>query len=308
MSILMPRIAARLFGEPLAIDAGKLQAILLGLGGRIVEGGVSLADVTAFEHHAFAAGRPSDLAGVADNRLGRRMEAAGRSPLTLVDNVAVIPVEGTLVHKGGFIGQSSGETSYEGIQTQLQAAMNALSVKGVVLEVDSGGGEVAGAFATASMIRQLSAAKPTLAILSDFALSAGYLLAAQARQIVMPLTGAAGSIGVVAMHADLSGKLEKDGVKVTLISSGAHKVAGHPAAPLAEDARADIQSRVDASRLHFANAVAAGRGPRLTAEAALATEARIYSGPDAVRAGLVDGIIDPVDAFRAFVARVNGGR
>jgi transposase len=65
-----------------------------------------------------------------------------------------------------------------------------------VFEVDSLGGELAGAFETADLIARLSAEKPTLAILTDHALSAGYLLASAARQIIMPEHGRAGSIGV----------------------------------------------------------------------------------------------------------------
>ena len=57
-------------------------------------------------------------------------------------------------------------------------------------------------------------------------MSAGYVLASQADRIVLPRTGAVGSIGVVVMHADLSGQLSDAGVTVTLIHSGAHKVDG----------------------------------------------------------------------------------
>lgn len=302
MTILMPHIAERLFNEPLMVDAGKLAAIFCGLGGRLVEGGVELPGVEPLHHAAFANGRPSDFMGKVGEPL-RRM-TSDRRIYNQVGPVAIIPVEGTLVHKGKYIGQSSGQTSYEGLQAQIARAREDDSVRAVVLEVDSAGGQVNGAFETARMIRELSAAKPTLAILTDVALSGGYLLASQARRIVMPDTGQAGSIGVVTAHIDMSQKLEKDGVRVTLISSGAHKTTGHPAAPLGDEARASLQARVDAVRNLFAAEVAQGRGKRLDRDAALATEAQVYQGEDAVRAGLVDGVIDPQAAFRAFVKSV----
>jgi signal peptide peptidase SppA len=301
MTILMPHIAERLFNEPLMVDVGKLSAILVGLGGRIVDGGVELSGVAPRDHVAFASGRPSDHMGKVGEPL--RHMTSDRRIYSQVGPVAVIPVEGTLVHKGKWIGQSSGQTSYEGLQAQITRAREDDAVKAVVLEVDSAGGQVAGAFETARMMRELSAAKPTLAVLTDFALSAGYLLASQARRIVMPDTGAAGSIGVVTLHADLSKKLERDGIKVSIIQSGAFKSEGNPAEPLTDDSRSAIQARVDATRELFA-AAGEGRGARLDRAAAMATEARIYQGEEARSIGLVDGIIDPQTAFRAFLKSV----
>ncbi len=307
MTLLMPHIASRLFGAELMVDPGKLQAFLIGLGARIVEGGVSLEGIAAVNHVAFQGGRPSEAMGKLGDPIGSAYERAnaGDRLVQRIGNVGVIGVEGTLVHKGKFIGQASGETSYEGLQAQIARAGRDPNIKGVVFEVDSFGGQVNGAFETAAMIGQLSAQKPTLAILTDFALSAGYLLASQARQIVMPETGAAGSIGVLTIHADMSKKLEQDGVKVTLIASGKHKTDGDPTQPLPDDLRAAMQARVDRRRDQFAAAVAAGRGSRLPVQKVLATEAQVYHGEDAVAAGLVDGIIDPQVAFSEFVKSVN---
>jgi signal peptide peptidase SppA len=307
MTLLMPRIASRLFGEPLMVDAGKLAAIMAGIGGRVVEGGIVLPNVTAIDHAAFARGRPSEQLGIVGDPMGRAVEAAaarGSRVFDMVGSTAIIAIEGTLVGKGKWIGQDSGETSYEGIQAQVGRATRDPSVKSVVFEVDSFGGE-GGSYAldTAAAIARLSAQKPTLAILTDFAMSAGYLLASAARQIVMPETGAAGSIGVISMHVDQTKRLEDQGYKVTLITAGAHKADGHPALPLSEAYRAEMQARVDRLYALFTDAVGVYRGTRLTREAAVSTEARIYSGEAAVAAGLVDGIGNPADMFSAFVAR-----
>lgn len=309
MTILMPQIAARLFGEPLMVDAGKLAAILAGIGGRVAEGGFVLPGVAPVDHVAFAQGRPSDSMGVVGDRFDRALTAfearEGVNVLDQVGGVAIIPIEGTLVQKGKWLGTSSGDTSYEGVRALVARAMRNDSVKGVVLEVDSYGGEVAGAFETAAMIAQLSKAKPTLAIMTDFAFSAGYLMASAARQIVMPPGGGAGSIGVIAMHADFSKQLEQDGINVTLITAGAHKADGSPFKPLDEKVLAEIQSRVDASYERFTSAVGTHRGVRLPGAAARATEARTYVGEAAVAAGLVDGIAEVDEAFREFVNRVS---
>lgn len=311
MTILMPQIAARIFNVPLMIDAGKAAAIMAGIGGRVVENGVVLDDVETINHVAFQNGQPS--MGRVGDPLGRAYEAAGEASrmVMTIDNIAVIPIEGTLVHKGKFLGQSSGETSYEGLQARIGRARRMYrsgQIKGAVFEVDSFGGEVAGAFDTSDMIFAMSAEMPTLAILTDHAFSAGYLLASAARQIVLPETGGAGSIGVIAMHADFSQKLEKQGIKVTVLSSGARKADGHPALPLSAAAMADTQASIDRGRDLFAEKVAAYRGARLTKGMALSTEARTYRGQDAVDAGLADGVMRPTDAFDEFVSAVNQGR
>lgn len=305
MTFLMPNIAARLFNEPLAVDASKLSAFMAGLGGRIVGGGLVLPGVAPVDHKAFAGGRPSERAGTVGEPFAAAVinaEQRGAKILQRHKSVGIIPIEGTLVQKGKWLGQSSGETSYEGIRAQVSVARADPSVKAVILEVDSYGGEVAGAFETAEALRQLSVEKPTLAILTDFAFSAGYLLAAQARRIVMPPGGGAGSIGVVAMHLDMSRKLEQEGVAVTLIHAGAHKVDGSPVQPLDPAVRAEIQAGVDAAYGRFLDAVAAGRGPRLTRKAAKETEAKTYRGAEARRAGLVDGIAEVDAAFQRFVS------
>lgn len=303
--MMMPHVASRIFGVPLMIDPGKAAAILAGIGGRVVDGGFELAGIEAIKHVAFANGRPS--MGRLGDPLGNAFENAGEGHRLLhkVDGIGVIPIEGTLIHKGKWLGSYSGDTSYEGVQARVMRAQRDPSVRGVVLEIDSHGGEVAGAFDTAQMIAELSAQKPTLAILTDFAHSAAYLMASAARQIVMPETGGAGSIGVITLHADLSQKLEKQGIKVTVISSGAFKADGHPALPLDSRVLAEAKAAVDRTRDVFAGAVGAYRGKRLDKAAALATEARAYRGEDAVRAGLVDGIARPSEAFAAFVSSVN---
>ncbi len=312
MHLRHSHIAARLFNTPLMVDAGKAAAIVAGLGGRIMvgtEGGpvdFVVEGAPAVDHVAFATGRPSQQMGRLGDPLGQRFEDSGRGDdiLNRFGAIAVIPIEGTLVHKGAWLDTYSGETSYEGIQTQVLRAARDERVRGVVFEVDSFGGEVAGAFDTAEMIAELSAQKPTLAILTDYALSAGYLLASAARQIVLPESGYAGSIGVIAMHVDFSRAIENDGIRVTVMSSGARKADGSPFKPLDEAVKSRWQDELDQGRELFATTVARFRGRRLSKTAALATEADVYRGEDAVEAGLADGVIRPSVAFEEFVERV----
>ena len=295
--MLHARIAARAFNTPLLVEPSKALAFLSGLGPRILGQHVETVDSDgALDGAAYLPARASILAG----NLTERLQQHGNTPYPVVDGIAVIEIAGVLIHRGGWIGQSSGQTSYEGIAAQIEAAARDPSVRAVALEIDSFGGEVAGVFDLADRIRAIRGTKPVWAFVAEHAFSAGYALASQADRILLPRTGAVGSIGVVVMHADLSGQLDQDGVQVTMIHSGNHKVDANPYEPLPEHVRDNIQREIDVLRSLFAETAAAGRAGRLNQEAALATEAATYRGTDAIAAGLADEVIDLTRGFARF--------
>ncbi len=295
------QIAQRAFNTPLMVDPAKALAFLSGLGPRITGQEITFQGLAVEADDQTAASLPA-RASLFGNGLAQRHQRNGIQPFTMIDGIAVIEIAGTLVHRGGWIGQSSGLTSYEGIAAQLQAAMSDPGVRGIALDIDSFGGEVAGAFDLADRIRAARAQKPIHAFVAEHALSAGYVLASQADRIILPRTGAVGSIGVVALHTDMSGALDQKGIAVTLIHAGAHKIDANPYQPLPEAVHDQMQRELEVVRFLFAETVAAGRGDRLTQAAALATEAAVFRGADAIAAGLADDLADPVTAFHAFAA------
>ncbi|WER11201.1 S49 family peptidase [Rhodobacter capsulatus] len=304
------QIAQRAFNTPLMVDPAKALAFLSGLGPRITGQEITFQGlefdsvdlpVPAAEHI-----NPPAHASLFSNDLAQRHQRNGSQPYAVVDGIAVIEITGTLVHRGAWIGQSSGLTSYEGIAAQLQAAVADPGVRGIALDIDSFGGEVAGAFDLADRIRAARAQKPVHAFVAEHALSAGYVLASQTDRIILPRTGAVGSIGVVALHTDMSGAMDQKGIAVTLIHAGAHKIDANPYQSLPEAVHDQMQRELEVVRFLFAETVAAGRGDRLTHAAALATEAAVFRGADAIAAGLADDLADPVAAFHAFAAAPRG--
>lgn len=304
MSFAYAQVSQRIFDTPLMYDERKAETFVRALGPRATGGEVFIANgAGGIDHTAFEHGRPS--AGKVGNRMTRVFQKAERLPFDVVENVAIIPIEGTLIHKGAWIGSSSGETSYQGLMTQVEMARRSKSIKGVVFEVDSYGGEVNGGFEAAAAIQQLSKEKPTVSILTDYAYSAGYLLASQARQIIMPEFGGAGSIGVIMLHADYSRHFEQEGVKVTIIRAGKHKAEGNPYEGLSERQAERWQVQVEVMRDKFAETVAKGRNRRISKAKALATEADAFDARESLSLGLVDAIADPIEAFEAFIKETN---
>ncbi|KGJ23545.1 S49 family peptidase [Paracoccus sanguinis] len=295
------QIAQRVFNTPLMVDPAKALAFLTGLGPRITGREITVEGMPVDPADQATATLPARASLFSDD-LTSRQARNGSQPFAVVDGIAVIEIAGTLVHRGAWIGQSSGLTSYEGIATQLQAAVADPAIRGIALDIDSFGGEVAGAFDLADRIRAARQVKPVHAFVADHALSAAYALASQADRIILPRTGAVGSIGVVAVHSDMSGALDQKGIAVTLIHAGARKVDANPYQPLPEAVRDRIAGELEDLRQLFAETVAEGRGRRLDTLRALGTEAAVFRGEAAIFAGLADEVADPVTAFGAFAA------
>lgn len=233
------------------------------------------------------------------------MEEGKRPPrfYQVRDGIAILPVTGTLVHKLGAMRPFSGMTGYDGITARLSQAVADPSVRGILLDIDSPGGQVDGAFDCADMIQRLGKEKPVWALTNDMACSAAMLLASACSRRLVTQTGRMGSVGVLMVHSSNAGYLKKEGVEITMIFSGSHKVDGNPYEKLPEDVRVEFQSKIDATRQMFAQKVAAFTGMSL--QAVLDTEAEIYSGEEAVSIGFAAEVVNSADAIVTMASALN---
>lgn len=265
-----PHLTARIFNTPLLIHPGKLDAIIAGLAPRL---GLDIDH--APQPYGFA---PSASTG---DREGRASAYQNQ------DGVAILNIFGVLAHRTTMKADSSMILGYNTISRTFQAALTDPSVRAIVLNIDSPGGEVAGVFELAAQIRAARGQKPIAAVASDLAASAAYLLASAADSISVSDTAVVGSIGVVMAHADLSKALEKAGIAVTHIYAGAHKIDGNPYEPLPEAVAEQFQANINHYYQLFINTVATYR-KALSADALRATEAGLYIGANATAARLAD--------------------
>jgi signal peptide peptidase SppA len=270
----LPYLASRLYGTPLLIARPKLE-VILGVVARKLAG------------DTLATPPPTTL------------EVSMLGGLQNLEGIAILPVLGTLVRRSSYLGAASGLTSYHDIEAQACQAFADPMVKAVLLEIDSSGGEASGVFDLAQRLRQLAqtSGKPLWAIADEAALSAAYAIACAADRLWLTRTAEVGSIGVVAVHVDESVADAKAGMTYTFLHAGAHKVDGHPHAPLPAPVAADIQADIDQLHEQFISLVAVFR--RLTVEAIRDTEARVYRGEAALQAGLADQIGTRSEAITA---------
>lgn len=215
--------------------------------------------------------------------------------------IAVIEVCGTLVAKSSWLNAASGLTSYEDINHAVAAAEADASVRGVLLLVDSPGGEVCGMFECATVLAECS--KPLVAVAAFDACSAACVLMVQADEIFVSDSSVAGSIGVIAQHMESSARDAAEGFKYTTIFAGARKNDGNPHEPLSKDAAAAIRADIEAVNDRLIARVAAARG--LTEDAVRGFEAGIFRAEAIIDAGLADQMGGVEAALASLSARIN---
>lgn len=287
--IEMPNVASRVFDAPLMIAPQKLRAILAYLGPRL--------GFEGFESHLGALPKGGavdtmprvrgDMYDDDDDREEREQRKSHLYPI-LPGGVALIPVVGTLVHRGAWVGASSGLTSYQYLSNAIIDAMNNPAVRRILYDIDSFGGECAGCFDLVDMVYSMRGEKPMTAMVNESCYSAGYAFASAADKIILTRTGGVGSIGVIATHVDQSEHNEKEGYKVHHIFAGAHKADFSPHQPVTDEALEWLRARVFESYDIFTDIAARNRG--MTVEAVKKTEAGIFIG----RAGIAHGLADEI--------------
>lgn len=223
-------------------------------------------------------------------------------PFVFSNGIAFIPVHGVLLHKYNYSWE--GATGYDYIRARFDAALSDPSVEGIVFDVNSPGGQVAGNFELSEHIFKNRKAKKMMAMVDVVCYSGSYSLSSAVGRIVVTPSGGAGSIGVVAMHVSYKRAMEQYGVDVSLIYAGKHKVDGSPYVELSDSARSRFQASVDRSYNEFVTLVARNRG--LESDAVKATEALTYDANEAKRVGLIDAVQEPIAALAAFRKELSG--
>lgn len=204
--------------------------------------------------------------------------------------VAVIPVHGTIEHRGSVLGELFGGTSVESIRASFRSAMASPDVVAIALDIDSPGGTVAGITELANEIRAARGSKPIIAVANTVAASAAYWIGSQADEFYVTPSGMVGSVGIFGIHEDHSEELANAGVRVSIISAGERKAKELPVAPLDDEARASLQQMVDSHYETFVNDVAAGRGVKASAVLSGFGNGGMVLAKAAVAEGMVDGV------------------
>ena len=193
-----------------------------------------------------------------------------------VPHIAKVKIEGTI-------------TEDEELLKRLEAIRTSPEVKGVILSIDSPGGTTVGGESTFEAVRKLAGDKPVVAEVGTLAASAGYMIASAADHIVARKTSIVGSIGVLIQYPDVSGLMDKLGIKLEEVKSSPLKASPSPFKPTNDDERSMVRKLILDSYDWFVGIVADRR--KMTHEQALAlADGSIFTGRQALANHLVDAV------------------
>lgn len=305
-------LAPLIFNTPLMVDPGKLSAFLEAAGSRILPE----ADFSrAFEALGSAEPWMTQARTERDLHISTELMGIDAAPVETAAGTRGVTIDGAVIHELNIFGSlthrarlfASGGMSYDGLRSRFQAAISDPDIDGIMLQVDSPGGSVAGNFDLVDEMRQAAenSGKPIFAVSNEAAYSAAYSLASVADALFVTRTSGVGSVGVIAIHVDQSGFNKKMGVRVTPVFAGSRKNDFTPHAPLSSQAYKRLQAEINKIYDIFIQTVARNRG--ISEKSVRATEAGTYMGSDAVDIGFADGIATYAEAMQALAEKIHKG-
>ena len=165
------------------------------------------------------------------------------------------------------------------------------SIRAIVLRVDSPGGGVVPSQEIYEQVKKAKAKKKVIVSMGSVAASGGYYISAPADAIVANPGTITGSIGVIMVVPNLKGLLDKVGIKTEVVKSGRLKDLASVFRGIGPEERQILQGVMDDVHEQFMKAVADGRKLKISKVREMA-DGRIFSGRQALKAGLVDELGD----------------
>lgn len=293
-------VLAGMHGAPIALDETR-GSLIHAIATELAEG----RDVSDARLAAACGRAPASPRAAAATDLGAAFRAAvgGSSQnrgVQIVANargarVAVVPLRGLINFSFDFPPYAASTEQFTRTIAELTADK---TVASIVISTDSAGGFVVGTPEASDAVFAARQVKPVLAIVGGgLAASAAYWIVAATEISSLASGEGVGSIGVRMAHVDVSGALNQAGVRVTQVSSGAHKVEGSPYAPPSPETVAFWQSESDRIYAQFIGAVARGRGVDVKTVLTSFGQGRVIDPAGAKTRGMIDRLESGDAAF-----------
>ncbi len=195
----------------------------------------------------------------------------------------------------GAILQGSGDAGFGGEQTLtsggfiklLRRVRDDSSIKGVIVRVDSPGGDAIASDDMLHEMKDLSQKKPLVISMSDVAASGGYFIAATGDPIIAYPNTITGSIGVITARPNMHGLYDKLGISKEILSRGKFAAMDSDYKPLTDAEREKLKESIDSTYQGFVSRVATARKKKYEEIEPLA-QGRVWLGTQAKANGLVD--------------------
>ncbi len=147
--------------------------------------------------------------------------------------------------------------SAEDIMWAIQYAKDSPWIKGVLIEVDSGGGYPVAAEEITNAIKKLN--KPNVSQIREWGASAAYWAATGADWIIASKLSSVGGIGITSSYVDYAQQNAKEGITYNQLSTGKFKDMFNPDKPLTDEERKLVERDLAITNDEFVSTVAENR-------------------------------------------------
>ncbi|WP_211232578.1 signal peptide peptidase SppA [Brachyspira alvinipulli] len=220
---------------------------------------------------------------------------------SLKDGIAIIDLTGVITHvkRKTNLGIEFPSVTEE-LMDDFDYYMKDDKVKAIVLQVDSPGGSLTSCEEALKYLQNLKEKypKPIVASFRSMAASGGYYISMIADKIYANESTLTGSIGVISQFFNVSGLMDKYGVKMYTIKSGRNKDSLSPFREPREDELEYWQGMTEEFVAQFTNVVEQSRGDKIKEDRDNIFDGRVFSGKRALEIGLIDAIGTLQDAIK----------
>lgn len=225
------------------------------------------------------------------------MDIMTPSKLSVENGITVIPVSGVLLKGVGFpeeVCQLLGICDIDFITDSLRIAQTDPNIETIILDFNTGGGEVTGIYELGKLIEETGKTKNLIGYTSTYDFSAGYWLTSKCNEFYMAPTSWAGSVGVCCERYDVSESNKAEGIKVTPFASSPKKFWNDPNYPMSDDEKAWIEQNIVNTTKLFQSEVLSNRdiNPELL-------NADIFIGNDCIKNNFCDGLFNSLYDLKA---------
>ena len=228
----------------------------------------------------------SDLEKIAEHDYVRAR--VGNLGLDGSTKIALLVGQGDIM-RGATNDQGNDGITAAGMIRRIREVRDDASIKGVILRIDSPGGDGIASDDILHEAKLLSQKKPMVISMSDLAASGGYFIAMTGDPVIAYRNTETGSIGVFFGKVNLRGLYDKLGVKKEIMKRGHFADIDSEYQPLNDEQRAKLRTEIEVFYRGFVQRVADGRKRKYDDVEPLA-QGRVWTGAQAKQNGLVDEI------------------
>lgn len=163
------------------------------------------------------------------------------------------------------------------------------NIKGVLVNIDSPGGQVPQSIEIAYMIKELQKSKPVIVYASGTLASGSYYASIYANRIIANPGSLVGSIGVIMISANIEGLMEKIGIQPNIVQAGKYKTMGLPLKKANPYEKEMLQSLINDTYNQFVADVASARGLNPKNHTVFA-DGKVFLASKAKEVGLIDEV------------------